>query len=72
MIPGCYDPALQQEAWERKWERRLCRRPECLGCGAPVVTEEYLDLQPFGLGGILCGRCRDRNSHLTRGFDEEG
>lgn len=72
IVPECYDPTAQEAERERRWEERLRGRPGCACCDEVVATEEYLDLEPFGLRGVACGRCRDRCSHFTEELDEEG
>ena len=57
---------LMEERRQIGWDRVVGKRPVCVRCGEPVVTEQYLDLEPFGLRGIACGRCRDRCSHWVQ------
>lgn len=70
-ILECYDPAVQAASCALAYTARVMRRPRCVCCDEPVTTELYLDLEPFGLKGIACERCRDRNSRWTDDMEEE-
>ena len=64
-LPACYDP-LEQEA--RRDQRRvawLSKLPRCLGCGDPITSEMYLDLEPFGIQGRACERCCGHHMHYN-------
>ena len=61
---------VMEERRQVRWDRVVGKRPVCVRCGEPVVTEQYLDLEPFGLRGIACGRCRDRCSHWVEWEDD--
>lgn len=71
-IPDCYDPAIQEAARSLRYTAMVMRRPRCECCGLPVTTDQYLDLEPFGLKGIACERCRDGNSHWTDTLEVDG
>ena len=36
-------------------------RPRCVRCGEGIATEQYLDLEAFGLQGAGCQRCVEAN-----------
>lgn len=63
IIPDCYDPIEQERSRDLAYNARLMRRPRCQCCGCPVISETYLDLEPFGLKGVACERCIEGNTH---------
>lgn len=69
-IPDCYDPICQEAARSLAYTARVMRRPRCVCCDLPITTEQYLDLEPFGLKGLACDRCRDDHSHWTDTLDD--
>lgn len=64
-IPNCYDPAEQEARRDLAYTARIMQRPRCLGCGIPITTDLYLDLEPFGIQGLACEQCRNIHTHST-------
>lgn len=42
--------------------------PRCVCCGERITTEQYLDLERFGLKGCGCQRCVDSSMGWTEQF----
>ena len=65
------------EPWEeeaqRQWrvEREQAKLPRCQCCGEPIVSEQYLDLEPFGVDAYACESCVEDNLH-SNGFGDDG
>ena len=61
-----------QQELQRQWQvqRTNSRLPKCQCCGEPVVTEQYLDLAPFGVNARACGRCVENNLYENL-FEEQ-
>ena len=49
---------------------RIMRRPCCEICGEHLETDEYLDLTPLGITGVLCEDCMNDNKHSTYDLDD--
>lgn len=53
------------EPWQEEALRQLqisrLPRPQCVLCEDTIYTEYCLDLKAFGLPGLVCERCVDRN-----------
>ena len=60
-----------QEEAQRQWqaERARGRLPRCQCCGEPVTSEQYLDLETFGLDACACEACVEENLR-PNGFDD--
>lgn len=71
MVPGCYDPVVLEERRQMVWERRLERREKCFCCGEAVESEVFLDLEPFGVKGVVCEGCRVRHTYPVEVLDDE-
>lgn len=69
-LPECYDPAVQEAANALAYTARVLRLPRCIACGSPILTEKYLDLEPFGIKGLGCEACMDKHSHWTDQWEE--
>lgn len=69
-IPDCYEADKQYDRMDRAHTARIMRRPCCECCGEHIQSESYLDLSPFGLNGVACERCVDRNTASTADLDD--
>jgi len=69
-IPDCYEADRQYEAMDRAYTKRIMRRPCCACCGEHLMTENYLDLSPFGIPGVACERCVDKYTADTADLDD--
>ena len=69
-IPDCYEADRQFARMDLAYTARVMRRPCCEGCGERILTENYLDLSPFGINGVACERCVDRNTAATTDLDD--
>lgn len=57
----------QQEALHR--QRLEARpRPLCRCCGLPVNTEQYLELEPFGIRAVACEECVNKYLVIRRQY----
>ena len=70
-IPECYEADRQYERMDLAYTARIMRRPCCECCGEHILTESYLDLSPFGLSGVACERCIERNTACTADLDDD-
>lgn len=70
MLPDCYDPIAQERARDMAHTARIMRRPCCECCGEHLETDEYLDLTPLGITGVLCEDCMNDNKHSTYDLDD--
>lgn len=70
-IPDCYEADRQAERRDLAYTARLMRRPCCQRCGQHILSEKYLDLSPFGINGVACERCVDRNMEYTADLDDD-
>lgn len=70
-IPDCYEADRQYERMDLAYTARIMRRPCCECCGEHILTERYLDLSPFGINGVVCERCVDRNTADTTDLDDD-
>lgn len=70
-IPDCYDPEFMEDARDLAYTARMMRRPCCECCGEHVMTDEYLDLTPLGINGVLCEDCINDNRRLTCDLDDD-
>ena len=50
---------------DRAYAQRLMHQPICQGCGYPVSSDTYLDLEIFGIHGIACRECVRSNTRHT-------
>lgn len=57
------EPWQEEELRQRRWTRH--GRRECIHCREIIYTERCLDMGAFGIPGLLCERCLDRNMLLT-------
>lgn len=64
------DPADDFQLRDLAYTARIMRRARCAGCGCPVITETYLDLEPLGLQGVACERCVGANTHGVENLEE--
>lgn len=69
-IPSCYDPVYQAERQQLAYTAKMMKRPICECCGERIWTEEYLDLEPFGINGHACERCVNLHKHYTENLEE--
>lgn len=69
-IPDCYDPAYMEDVRDFKHTARVMRRPCCEICGEHLTTDEYLDLSPVGINGVMCEACMNENRHSTYDLDD--
>ncbi len=70
-IPDCYDPEFMEDARDLAHTMRIERRPCCEVCGEHLTTDEYLDLTPLGINGVLCEDCINDNRQLTSDLDDD-
>ena len=70
-LPECYEADRQFKALDLAYTAKVMRRPRCVCCNEPILSETYLDLSPFGLDGVVCERCVDRHTHDTDDLDED-
>lgn len=64
------EPWQQEEYRQLKHTARMMKRPICDCCGERIWTEEYLDLEPFGIHGYACERCVNLHKHFTENLEE--
>ena len=69
-IPDCYEADRQFEAKDRVEAARMMRKPKCVKCEMPILSEKYLDLSDFGLDGFVCERCVENATHATDDLEE--
>ena len=69
-IPERCSPADEEARRDRRYVEWMNRQPRCMGCGQPITTELYLDLEPFGIDGRACECCRSIHTHFTEGVYE--
>ena len=69
-IPDCYEADRQFDRMDLAYTARIMRRPRCQCCGGHILSENYLDLSPFGLSGVACERCVDQNTYATVDLDD--
>ena len=69
-IPDCYEADRQFEAMDLAYTARIMRRPCCQCCGERILSETYVDLEPFGIAGYACERCVGNNTHDTGEMEE--
>lgn len=69
-VPDCYDPVAQEASRDARHVAWLSRLPRCLGCGDPITSEMYLDLEPFGIQGRACEQCYRRHMHYTDDLED--
>lgn len=70
-IPDCYEADRQEEARDLAYTARIMRRPCCESCGEHILTESYLDLSVFGLNGVVCEKCVERNMAPVEDLDDD-
>ena len=70
LVPGCFDPVTLEEGRQLRWDRRVARRRRCVCCEEPVRSEVYLDLEPFGVKGVVCEGCRERYTYPVEVLDD--
>ena len=70
-IPDCYEADKQFERMDLAYTAMIMRRPECACCGEHLTSETYLDLSAFGLNGVVCERCIDKNTFATMDLDDD-
>ena len=68
-IPASYDSAEQEARRDRAYAQRLMHRPRCQGCGCPVISETYLELDIFGIRGLACEQCVRANTRYTENLE---
>ncbi len=71
-IPDCYEADRQADARDLAYTARMMRRPVCPSCGERIMTEECIDLEPFGIAGYGCERCIKRHTVWADDLDIEG
>lgn len=64
------DPADDFQLRDLAYTARVMRRPRCVRCEEPIMTDTYLDLEVFGLNGCACERCVDANTHDIENLEE--
>ncbi|MBQ3529769.1 MAG: hypothetical protein IJA47_04670 [Oscillospiraceae bacterium] len=69
-IPNCYDPVEQERRRDLAYNAKIMRLPCCQGCGQRITSEQYLDLEPFGLKGYACEKCVSRHTFYTDDLEE--
>lgn len=69
-IPDCYDPAAQEAANALSYTARVMRLPRCQCCDSPITTEQYLDLEPFGVKALACESCVKTHSRWNDFWEE--
>lgn len=70
-IPDCWDPAEQEARRDARHIAWLSKLPCCLGCGNPIASEMYLDLEPFGIQGRACEQCCSRHTHYMDDLEDD-
>lgn len=55
------EPWQQEALLQQRQQARRDRLPRCQCCDRIILSEQYLDLEPFGLRGRACQRCTDAN-----------
>ena len=65
------DPADDFQLRDLAYTARFMRRPRCVCCEEPILSETYFDLSPFGLNEVVCERCVDKHTHDTGDLDED-
>ena len=66
-----WDPSDMEDARDLRYTMRVMRRPCCEVCGEHLTTDEYLDLTPLGINGVLCEDCMNDNRQLTSDLDDD-
>lgn len=70
-IPDCYDPVEQEVRRDRAYAQKLMHLPRCQGCGCPITTETYVDLEMFGIRGLACEQCIKSSTHYTENLEDD-
>ena len=65
------EPADDFQLRDLAYTARVMRRPRCVCCEEPILSETYLDLSAFGLNEVVCERCVDKHTHDTDDLDED-
>ena len=65
------EPADDFQLRDLAYTARVMRRPRCVCCEEPILSETYLDLSNFGLDGVACERCVDQHTCNTGDLDED-
>ena len=69
-LPDCYEADRQFDAMDRAQTARMMRKPKCVKCEMPILSESYLDLSDFGLVGFVCERCTENATHATDDLED--
>lgn len=59
------EPWQQEMLRQLRLDRRRAMRPRCRCCSRPILSEQYLDLEPFGLQAMVCEECVAANLRYT-------
>ena len=59
------EPWQQEALHQLQIDRRREERPRCHRCEEPILSEQYLDLEPFGIGAMVCEECVAENMRFT-------
>ena len=62
-IPNCYDPVLQEERRQAKWDKLINSLPKCDACNARILTGQKFHTA----GGLTI--CRDCMEVLKDNID---
>ena len=71
LLTDHWDPSDMEDARDFRYTTRVMRRPRCEVCGEHLTTDEYLDLTPLGINGVLCEDCINDNRQLTSDLDDD-
>lgn len=59
------EPWQQEVLIQLRTDRRRNLRPRCHCCDEPILSEQLLDLEPFGLQTMVCEDCVAENMRCT-------
>jgi hypothetical protein len=70
-VPDCYEADREFERMDLAYTAKIMRRPRCECCNEPLTTDNFLDLSDFGLNGVVCEKCVDRNMRPVADLDDD-
>ena len=59
------EPWQEEDLRQLRMDRRKAALPRCHCCEKPIESGQFLDLEPFGIGSVVCEACVEENTHET-------
>ena len=70
-VPDCYEADIEFDRMDLAYTAKIMRRPRCECCNEPLTTENFLDLSDFGINGVVCEKCVERNMRPVTDLDDD-